>query len=40
MSKIDYIVILVYLVGVILVGLKCKEKTKSSSDYIGRQLYE
>lgn len=34
MSKIDYIVILVYLVGVILVGLKCKEKTKSSSDYM------
>ena len=34
MSGIDYIVILVYLVGVVLVGLKYKEKTKSSADYM------
>ena len=40
MNVLDYVIIAIYLIGVIIIGLRCKSKTQTTSDYIvaGRKM--
>ena len=40
MNILDYVIIAIYLSGVIIIGLRCKSKTQTTSDYIvaGRKM--
>lgn len=40
MSVLDYVVIAVYMIGVIIVGLRCKSKTQTTDEYVvaGRKM--
>ena len=40
MNILDYLIIVVYLVGVVIVGLRCKSKTQTTEEYVvaGRKM--